>query len=325
MNRKHSVFLGNVGSCFDRYCPAYGEAYSDRELFERVHTIPLVTAVDLVLDQDMLSKQDEIKTLLKETGLKVGSVAVNLWSDKKYKNGALSNTDLFIRSQAIEESKMAIDFMKSVDCSVFTIWAAQEGFDYMFTTDYIKYRQLFGDAIKELCDYDHSVTVTIEYKSKEPRIFSLMGTVGSTLLMFESLGLKNAGIALDFGHAALGHEVPAEAVAMCKMYGDRLKHIHINDNYLQWDDDLIVGSVHTISFLEFFYWLRKTGYDGYMTIDQFPYREDGRDAVAESADWMDHLESIIDNADMSEIEEVIQSRDAIKASKLMRKLLGGRA
>ena len=107
------------------------------------------------------------------------------------------------------------------------------------------------------------------------------------------------------------------------MYGDRLKHIHINDNYGMWDDDMIVGSVHTISFLEFFYWLRRTDYQGYLTIDQFPYREDGRDAVAESAEWLDYLESLIDRADLEEIEAVIESGDAVKASKLMRKLMKG--
>ncbi len=323
MKRKYSVFLGNVGSCFDRYCPAYGKEYTVAELFERVKAIPLITAVDLVMDDSMMAMQGEIRRLLDETGLKVASVAVNLWSDKKYKNGALASIDPEIREQAIRESKAAIDFAKTVDCKTFTIWAAQEGFDYMFATDYVRYRELFADAIRELCLYDRDVDVTIEYKAKEPRVHSLMGTVGSTLLMLEKIGLPNGGIALDYGHAALGYEVPAESVAMCKMYGDRLKHIHINDNYGMWDDDMIVGSVHTISFLEFFYWLRRTDYQGYMTIDQFPYREDGRDAVAESAEWLDYLESLIDRADMKEIGAVIESGDAVKASKLMRKLMKG--
>ena len=86
---------------------------------------------------------------------------------------------------------------------------------------------------------------------------------------------------------------------------------------------MIIGSVHTLEYLEFIYWLRKTGYSGYMTLDQFPYREDGREAVNESALWLDALESIIDKADMTRIEKVISENDAIEASKLMRKLLLG--
>ena len=105
---------------------------------------------------------------------------------------------------------------------------------------------------------------------------------------------------------------------------DRLKHIHINDNYRLWDDDMIVGSVHTLEFLEFIYWLRHTGYEGYMTLDQFPYREDGREAIDESAKWLDYLESIVDRADMDEVHATLAKNDAIASSRLMRRLLGGK-
>lgn len=86
---------------------------------------------------------------------------------------------------------------------------------------------------------------------------------------------------------------------------------------------MVVGSVNTVPYLEFIYWLRKTGYEGYITFDQFPYREDGRNAVAESAEWMEYLEKLIDKADHKEIERVIASGDAIEASKLIRKIMKG--
>ena len=139
--------------------------------------------------------------------------------------------------------------------------------------------------------------------------------------MLNEIGCENAGIALDYGHAVLGYENPAESVAICKMYGDRLKHIHINDNYGVWDDDMIVGSVNTITYLEFLYWLKKTDYKGYITFDQFPYREDGRDAVSESAEWMTYLIDIVDKADSAEIERVIKTGSPIEASKLIRKMM----
>ena len=60
-----------------------------------------------------------------------------------------------------------------------------------------------------------------------------------------------------------------------------------------------------------------------MTLDQFPYREDGRDAVAESAEWLDYLESLVDRADMDEIHSVIAKNSGIEASRLMRKLIKG--
>lgn len=319
--RKYSVFIDNVGSCSDRYCSAYGKPFSIEEKFERAASIPLLSAVDIVLSPEFIDQKPLIKECLKATGLKVASIAVDTFADPVFKNGSFSSTDKNIRDLALKRAMEAIDFANEVGCSIVTTWPGQDGYDYLFQSDYIKQRALFGEAMNELCDYAPDKFITMEYKIKEPRTHCFIGTVGTALLMCEVCGKNNLGIALDYGHAALGYETPAEAVAICKMYGNRLKHIHINDNYRLWDDDMIVGSVHTLEYLEFIYWLRKTGYDGYMTLDQFPYREDGRSAVAESAEWLDYLESLIDTADIDEIENVIRKNDAVESSRLMRKLL----
>ena len=323
MNRKYSVFISNVASCNDRYCAAYGREFSMDEMFERVKSIPLLSAVDLVMNQQFRQDKEGILKNMERTGLKVASIAVDTFANPLFQQGSLSSIDKDVRATAIQHAKEAIDFAAQIGCKTVTLWPGQDGYDYIFQADYIKERQLFADGVKELCEYNKEIDITLEYKLKEPRTHSYISTVGATLLMINDLGCENLGIALDYGHAALGYESPAEAVAMCKMYGDRLKHIHINDNYRLWDDDMIVGSVHSLEYLEFIYWLRKTGYTGYMTLDQFPYREDGREAVAESAAWLDALERIIDKADMAEIDSVIAKKDAIAASKLMRKLLLG--
>ena len=324
MERKYSVFIFNVASCSDRYCSAYGREFSMNEMFDRVKSIPLLSAVDLVMNEQFKNNKDEIKENLERTGLKVASVAVDTFANPLYQQGSLSSIDNNIRNQAISDSCDAIDFAAELGCKTVTLWPGQDGYDYLFQADYIKERKLFQDGISSLAGYNKDIDITLEYKIKEPRTHSYISTVGSTLLMINTIGAENLGIALDYGHAALGYENPAEAVAMCSMYGDRLKHIHINDNYRLWDDDMIVGSVHTLEYLEFIYWLRRTGYRGYMTLDQFPFREDGRDAVNESAIWLDCLESIIDTADMDEIADVISRKDAISASKLMRNLIFNR-
>ncbi len=323
MNRKYSVFIFNVASCNDRYCSAYGREFSIEEMFDRVKSIKELSAVDIVMNELFRSNKQRVKDNIQRTGLRVASVAVDTFANPIYQQGSLSSIDPAIRAQAIQDTKDAIDFAVSVGCNIVTLWPGQDGYDYIFQADYICERQLFQDALSELCDYNPDVTLTLEYKLKVPRTHSYISTLGATLLMINTIGKSNLGVALDYGHAALGYESPAEAVAICKMYGDRLKHIHINDNYRLWDDDMIVGSVHSLEYLEFIYWLRKTGYEGYMTLDQFPFREDGRDAVAESAAWLDAFERIIDRADLAEIDAVIAQKDAIKASKLMRKLLLG--
>lgn len=321
MKRKYSVFLHNVGSCSDRYCPVYASPFSTRELIERAASIELLSGVDLVATPDFLDDIDIAKDALKAADLTVVSIAVDSFTQEKWKQGSFSSTDPAIRKQAVKDSQQMMDLAVELGCDMITLWPGQDGYDYLFQADYMQERAWFTDGVKEVCAYRPDVRVSLEYKAKEPRTHSYVNTVGTTILMIQAINEPNCGVAFDYGHALLGYENPAESIAILKQYGDTLMHVHINDNYRYWDDDMIVGSVRTLEFLEFFYWLRKTGYDGWMTIDQYPYREDGREAVAESAAWMDFLETLIDRADMDEIGATLKKKDGISASRLMRKLL----
>ncbi len=323
MKLKLSVFLGNAGSCSDRFCSAYGKPYSMEELFERVASVGGITGVDLVGTPDIIDNLGKVKACLKSTGLTVVSIVPDLFSPAGFRQGTYSSIDPEIRSEAIAHTKRAIDAASELGCSLVAPWPGQDGYDYLFQADYETERTLFEDAIKELCDYNKDIRIGLEYKPKEPRNRCYASTAAVTLLMLMQTGASNCGIVLDYGHALYAYENPAEVVALLHKYGDRLMHIHINDNYRYWDDDMIAGSVHTLEYLEFFYWLRRTDYSGWITIDQFPYREDGRDAIAESAAWLIKFHEIIEKADATEIEAVLIKKDATLSSKLMRRLLFG--
>ena len=323
MTRKYSVFLANVGPCSDRYCAAYGEPLPLSELFDRVASIDLLTGVDLVATPEVLAHTDVVKDSLARTGLKVVSIAVDHFTQARWRQGTFSSVDPAIRRQAVDDTAAVMDLAAELGCSIVTIWPGQDGFDYLVQADYVTERTWFAQGVREACRHRDDVTVTLEYKMKEPRTHSYVSTAAVTILMVQEIGQPNCGVVLDYGHALLGYESPAESVALLSKYGDLLRHVHINDNYRSWDDDMIVGSVRTLEFLEFFYWLRRTGYDGWITIDQFPYREDGRDAVAESAAWLDALETVVDRADMDEIGDTLKKKDAVAASRLMRRLLFG--
>ena len=49
-------------------------------------------------------------------------------------------------------------------------------------------------------------------------------------------------------------------------------NVHFNDAYREWDDDLIAGSTNLYETLEFLYYIEKSGYQGYLGFDIFPYR-----------------------------------------------------
>lgn len=290
-------------------------------MFERAASVKLLEGVDLVATPDLLKNIDTVRKCVKETGLKVVSIAVDHFTQAKWGKGSFSSIDGAIRKQAVQATCEVMDLAAELDCNLVTIWPGQDGYDYIFQADYLQERNWFADGIKAACRHRSDVKLTLEYKLKEPRTHSYVNTVGSTILLVQEVGRKNCGVALDYGHALLGYENPAESAVMLAKYGNLLSHIHINDNYRSWDDDMIVGSVHTLEYLEFFYWLRRLKYDGWITIDQFPYREDGRDAVEESARWMDALESILDSFDMNEIDNILKHKDAVAANRMMRRLL----
>ena len=107
---------------------------------------------------------------------------------------------------------------------------------------------------------------------------------------------------------------------LAKRAGDRLFHMHFNDNHGCWDDDMIVSSVHMTTYIEMMFWLRKTGYDGWLSMDQYPYREDAIGAISESLHWIKKYETIVDER-YDEIERLIGLNDAVETSRFLRSLL----
>ena len=305
-----------MGSCSDRYCTGgYSEPLTVEEMFERVKSIEGVTGVELVGTWHISSSnKNQIKTLLKEHGLQLVSIIPDHFGEAKWKNGAFSNKDAGIRREAVEVTKEMMDIAEELGCSLISLWPGQDGYDYYFQADYIKERTWFEEGVAECCEYNQDIDIAIEYKVKEPRNRSYPSNVYSTLLMVKEIDMANCGVTIDYGHGLVAYENIAESIAVLKKYGDKLFHLHMNDNYTLWDDDMIVGSIHTIPYIEMFYWLKRTGYDRWISTDQYPYREDGRDAVNESVRWMETYIDVVNRLDDNKVEKIINTGNACEAS-----------
>jgi xylose isomerase len=105
---------------------------------------------------------------------------------------------------------------------------------------------------------------------------------GKALMLVNKINKPNLGITLDFGHSLAALENPAECATLAMMEG-RLQQIHLNDNYRDWDHDLIPGTTAVWENIEFFYWVRKLGYNGQYCLDIYPYREDDGIKVVRTA------------------------------------------
>ena len=82
---------------------------------------------------------------------------------------------------------------------------------------------------------------------------------------------------------------------------------------------MIPSAVHLIEFLELLYWLDRIEYNGWYSVDIFPYREDGTKAVIESIEWIKGLFGVLDKMNKDEIERIIQKGDATESSEILRK------
>lgn len=322
-NFKYATILSNMGSCHDRFvADGYSRPYSVEEMFERASSIKGIEGIELVSNWHISPEtKNNVGELIKKSGLKLISIIPDHFGMEKWGKGAFSSKDSGIRKEAVDITKYWMDVIAEFGGSLISLWPGQDGYDYMFTSDYIRERTWFEEGVAECCAHRKDVRVAIEYKIKEPRVRSYLSNVGTTLLMVEEIGAENCGVTIDYGHAAVGYENVAESVAILKKYGDKLFHIHMNDNNLMWDDDMIVGSVNTLATIEFLFWLKRTDYSGYVSMDQYPYREDGKRAVEESVAWLDALYTVADRLPKNEIEELYKTGDATESNKLIREYL----
>ena len=121
----------------------------------------------------------------------------------------------------------------------------------------------------------------------------------------------------------MAYENVAESAALLQYFGNKLFYMHFNDNWRLWDDDMTVGSVHTIETLELLYWLDRMNYTGWYALDIFPYRENGIRAATESIKWIEGLHGLLDKIGRDRIAEAIAASDAMDASAMLREALLG--
>tara|TARA_B100001029_G_C14850193_1_gene333272 strand:+ start:10 stop:645 length:636 start_codon:yes stop_codon:yes gene_type:complete len=150
-----------------------------------------------------------------------------------------------------------------------TLWLGQDGFDYSFQADYKDLWKKELEGIQEVAQHDPECNISIEYKPNEPRAYSLLSNLHSTLLAISQIDLANLGVTLDFAHLLYANEQPAFSAAMVSDYS-KLFGVHLNDGYAKRDDGLMVASVHYQATVELLYQITKDGYDGVIYFDTFP-------------------------------------------------------
>ena len=315
--------LPTFGSCADRYCLS-GYGGGGKTLVEMLDLAAKVEGLDgLELVGNWHVNEGnlrEVGGMFRDRNLTICMLVPDLWTQAKWGRGSIAAPDAPTRRAAIDEIKKVMDWAAEVGCPYIDVWPGQDGFDYCFQADYIEAMKWMKEALVECAAHNSKVRMLVEYKPREPRTHCFVSSAAKVLLLVQDL--PSVGVLLDWGHALQGGENVAEAAALLASYG-KLDYLHLNDNYRSWDDDMMVGSVHIVEYLELAYWLRRVKYAGWLTLDVFPYREQDKVAVAvQCRQWMEAFFRAVDRVGMDALTRVIQNADAVEATKIVRKALG---
>lgn len=265
---------------------------------------------------------EELIEAIQVGGMRVTFVNTWTYGESKWRFGSLSAPDADVRREAVMHCKDTIDYARRLNALGVSLWLGQDGFDYAFQTDYRAQWQYLADSLQEVCDYAGELPVALEPKPREPRNRLLVDTVQTALLLRLECGRDNLGVTVDTGHVIAGGQGLGPSLTLA-MRHNALFNLHTNDNYGAWDDDMMVGSVRLMEALETFYLLKKYGYEGYISVDIFPYREDAVDAVEESIRCMRDYSRIVDTLGVEAIDALIAEGNVPKTLAAVRRAAFG--
>lgn len=321
---KYSAIIGSLGQTSDRFMRC---GYKDPELdkVEFPDVIKSLESMNVLKGADLyqaptgiLSDPNTVNEILIASGFEASSVLPMVFGERMWQKGSLTAADSKTRKKAIKLIKQNIDFNeKLVGNPSVNLWLGQDGFDYPLQTNYTKQWDYLIKAIRELADYNPNINLTLEGKIREPRNRCIIDTTMTALLICFEVDRKNVGVAIDTGHVFQAQQNVAQNIEVSARYG-KLFMMHANDNYNLWDDDMIVGSLRLTEYIEMFYSLRKANYDGFVSVDIFPYREDQYEATKQSVLNMKKYDELVDKIGFEKLGDVIENGDPCEMAEVVR-------
>ncbi len=313
-----ATHLGPFGPGSDRYNPrGYKPGVGPEERIRQAATVQGLDGVELnfrgLVDED---SAPAIKALLDEVGLACVNVSMNVWGDGKWGLGSLSSPDPAVRRDAAEVIIQGMKTARVLGCSLVSLWPGQDGFDYPFQVSYGQMMDWFIEGLQACADAVPDVRLCIEYKPKEPRTHLLADTAARTMWMIGKAARPNLGVLLDVGHGLYAYENVAQSAVLLQREG-LLDLLHFNDNYGEWDWDMIPATVRFWELLELIFWLRESGYRGWYSIDIIMPRGDATQAVQQSVTNIQRLYRLTEKLDRQAILRNLHGADPLANLKLL--------
>lgn len=321
MTFQHSIILGFMGQLKDRFS-YYHQERSLEEKIALVSQVEGVTGVEMVYPNE-LSDAGLAKELLAKYNLRLSAVNVNIKGDPRWHQGALTARDKATRDEAVQWMQKGMDIAAELGSNLVTMCPLADGHDYPFEVDYTYAWRHFIEGVRTAADYRPDVRLSLEYKASEPRARVIIGNVSKSLYACTEVDRPNVGVTLDVGHALYGGEDSAESVALLAQ-ADKLFLVHGNDNYRNWDWDLIPGSVNFWDLIESTYYLHRVKYDGWVAFDVFPARLDPVATMRSSLRMYRLAEGMLEQVGEDKLARSIDTETVIQTMALFQAYLEGK-
>ncbi|TDE16089.1 sugar phosphate isomerase/epimerase [Jiangella asiatica] len=311
---KHCVQVGILG----RYADRFTEYQPPRPLRDRLAAtsgIDGARGVELVYPPDF-EDPAETAALVREFGLEVAAVNLNVKTDPVWRYGSFTNPDPAIRARAVSDLRVSMDLAADLGAGLVTVCPLIDGWDYNFQADYQKQWAWLIDGLREAASHRSDVRVSIEYKAFEARQSIIVPNMATTLHLCDRIGLDNIGVTMDVGHALIAGETPAMSAVMAHDAG-RLFYVHFNDNNRAWDWDMVPGAVNLWDMLETLFYLDRLGWDGWFSYDVFTKHGDPVEAFDATIRAMDALGRMLDKLGRAELQDLIDTKSPARATEYL--------
>jgi xylose isomerase len=311
---KQAIICPFFGRLRDRFCE-YGEDLDVVARLEHIAQIPGVHGVEIVYPHE-LRDLDEVKAALTRLGLAVSAVNVNVKSDPGFVKGSITSPDPSVRANALEYLKHAKDAAATLDAERITCCPLSDGYDYPFHVHYASAWERMVEVVSEAASYRPDITLHLEYKPFETRVHNLLASAARTILLCRAAGGKGLGVTIDIGHSTFGGEPPADSLMQVAAAGLPF-YVHTNDNNGKLDWDLIAGACNVWEFAEFLFYLKELDYDGWITADVAPFRQDATEVFALNVRFTEQVWKWLDEIDRDAIRDCLHRHDFLTVRKMM--------
>ncbi len=176
----------------------------------------------------------------KQLGVKIGSIAPNLFQDQCYKYGSLANGDPQVRARAVQHCLDSIELAKKAGSSALSLWLG-DGTNHPGQDSIRDRKHRLADCLAQIhAALPDEMTLLLEYKPFEPAFYHTDIADWGMAYIFARQAGPQAKVLVDFGHHFPGQNI--EQIVAWLLDENMLGGFHFNDHKYA-DDDLTFSSI----------------------------------------------------------------------------------